>query len=234
LASPDRKQILVIEDEPDIGDVIKYRLTLEGFAVSVVVDGQDGWAAVRQNLPDLVVLDLMLPSMGGLEICRCMRDERRTAKIPIVMVTAKGEESDICLGLELGADDYLTKPFSPKELVARIQAVLRRVDQHQALAQPFRSGPLTINAARHEATVNGAVIPLTATEFKILQLLAGRPGRVFTRQQISARAVSEEVVSVGRNIDVHVRAIRRKLDREQGMVETVRGVGYRFRDQGDN
>jgi two-component system phosphate regulon response regulator PhoB len=228
-----RQKIVVVEDEPDILEVIEYNLTREGFRVVPARDGADGLKKVRQELPDLVVLDLMLPGMDGLEVCRRLRGDDVTRALPVVMVTAKGEEADIVVGLGMGADDYLVKPFSPRELLARVRAVLRRSQtQTQTVAsERVEVQGLVVDVGRHEVLVRGAATTLTPTEIRLLHFLMSHPGRVFTRDQLLARAIGEHAVVIDRNIDVHVRSIRKKLGEERERLETVRGVGYRFRDE---
>jgi two-component system alkaline phosphatase synthesis response regulator PhoP len=225
-----REKLVIIEDEADILEILRYNLSREGFRVTCCEDGEEGLEAVRKEAPALVLLDLMLPGMDGLDICRALRGDPVTRDIPIVMVTAKGEESDIVLGLGLGADDYVVKPFSPKELVARVKAVLRRSPKRDDWDSEGRivHGPLTIDPSRHEVLVDAGSKELTPTEFRLLHFLASHPGRVFTRDQLLTRAIGEEAMVIDRNIDVHVRAIRKKLGEHQGMLETIRGIGYRF------
>jgi two-component system phosphate regulon response regulator PhoB len=230
-----REKIFVVEDEADILEVIQYNLARDGFAVSCSRDGQDGLRRIKAESPDLVVLDLMLPGLDGLEICRRLKGDPLTRAIPVVMVTAKGEESDVVLGLGVGADDYMIKPFSPKELLARIKAVLRRGPLKTEAAETERivRGEVIVDAARHEVLVRGKPVVFTATEFRLLRFLAAHPGRVFTRDQLIARVLGDDAVVTDRNIDVHVTAVRRKLGPERELVETVRGVGYRVRDDGE-
>lgn len=225
-------KIVVIEDEPDILEVIQHNLTREGFKVLACTDGAEGLRMVQNEAPALVLLDLMLPGMDGLEVCRLLKMDTVTQHIPIVMITAKAEESDIVLGLGLGADDYMTKPFRPRELVARVRAVLRRVPPTKAggVERLVRDG-LVVDAVRHQVYIDDEEVRLTATEFRLLHFMASHPGRVFTRDQLVHRAIGEDAVVVDRNIDVHIRSIRQKLARYRGMIETVRGVGYRFRDE---
>ena len=226
-----KEKLVVVEDEPDILEVMQYNLSREGFRVIPCDNGEEGLDAIRREAPALVLLDLMLPGVDGLEICRTLRADSLTRDIPIIMVTAKGEESDIVLGLGLGADDYVVKPFSPKELVARVKAVLRRRpmrDDWDGEGRVVR-GPLVVDPSRHEATVGSESIDLTPTEFRLLHFLASHPGRVFTRDQLLSRAIGDDAMVIDRNIDVHVRAIRKKLGDHQGVVETIRGVGYRFK-----
>ena len=226
-----KERILVVDDEEDILELVHYTLTRAGHSVTAVGSGEEALKAARAATPDLVVLDLMLPGVDGLEVCRLLRRDPRTKEIPIVMLTARGEETDIVKGLELGADDYVTKPFSPKVLVARIRAVLRRrgapeTDESQRVE---RAG-IAIDPRRHEVKVHGKLVTLTHTEFKLLHLLVRRPGWVFTRQQIIDAVQGEDVAVTLRSVDVHVVALRRKLEAAGEAIETVRGVGYRYRD----
>lgn len=226
-----RPRILILEDEPDIREILEYALKRDGFDVISATDGQAGLAAARRLVPDLILLDLMLPGMDGLEVCRQIRGDPSTAGIALIMVTAKGEESDVVLGLGLGADDYIAKPFKPHELVARTRAVLRRTRQAAIGKQDQRAvvtGALRIDPASHRAMLDGQELPLTATEFRILHFLASRPGRVFTRDQILAASIGANVVVLERNIDVHIRSIRKKLGAQRDLIETVRSIGYRF------
>ncbi|MFH1144791.1 MAG: response regulator transcription factor [Candidatus Eisenbacteria bacterium] len=225
------KHILVVEDDKDIQELVKYNLTSEGHQVSSALTGEEGLKLARARHPDLVVLDLMLPGMDGREVCRALKKDVATETIPIIMLTAKGEESDIVAGLELGADDYVTKPFSPKVLNARVRVLLRR----SALPAPddqaiIRAKEIVINPGRHEVQVAGQGIELTYTEFRLLQLLAARPGWVFTRYQIVNAIRGEEYPVTERSVDVQVVGLRKKLGPAGQHIETVRGVGYRFKD----
>jgi DNA-binding response OmpR family regulator len=225
----------VIEDEPDILEMIRYNLDREGYRVSAVMNGEDGFERAQQDSPDLVLLDLMLPGIDGLEICRRLKSDPVTRAIPIVMVTAKGDESDIVLGLGLGADDYVPKPFSPKELVARVKAVLRRAPLREEASARERvvAGGVVIDAGRHRVSVSEKDVPFTATEFRLLHFLATHPGRIFTREHLLSRVIEDAAVVGERNIDVHVRSIRGKLGPARELIETVRGVGYRFHEPED-
>lgn len=227
-----KKKIVIIEDEPDILEVLGYNLKREGFEVFSATNGNLGMSLVNKELPDLVLLDLMLPGMDGIEICSNIKKTPATQNTLIIMVTAKGEESDIVLGLGVGADDYITKPFSPKELVARVKAVLRRgtVVDSKPLSDKVQVGDLVIDASKYEVTVGGKEVRLTATEFRLLHYLASNPGRVFSREQLLSRAMGDDVVVVDRNIDVHIRGIRKKMDIDPPLIETIRGVGYRLRE----
>lgn len=227
------KRIVIVEDEPDIAEVLSYNLRREGFDVQVALDGTEGLSLIQQMPPDLVLLDLMLPGMDGLEICLELKKKNQTSQIFVIMLTAKGEESDVVLGLGLGADDYITKPFSPKELVARVKAVLRRGSANQAEhKERIEHDGLLIDASQYKVMMTGCEIKLTASEFRLLFHLASHPGRVFTREQLLNQTLGDDVIVVDRNIDVHIRAIRKKLGEEHQFVETIRGVGYRFREVG--
>jgi two-component system phosphate regulon response regulator PhoB len=231
-----RKDILIVEDEPDIAELIRFHVEREGLSPRVVSSGQTAMESIRSRHPDLVVLDLMLPDLDGLEVCRRLTWDEETRSIPILIVSAKGEEADIVAGLELGADDYVTKPFSPKVLMARIRTVLRREREPTQPEDTRRlqlgSGLVSIDLDRHEVTVEGAKVDLTLTEFGILAYLAGRPGFVRTRDQIISAVHGDNVVLTGRTVDVHVTAIRRKLGQVGSLLETVRGVGYRISEDG--
>ena len=224
--------VIVVEDESDIREVIEHNLCREGYVVRATPNGEDGLHLARTASPDLVLLDLMLPGLDGVEVCRRLKADPVTRSIPVIMVTAKGEESDVVRGLDVGADDYVAKPFSPKELLARVKAVLRRGPLKEEQADPARivRGEVVIDVARHEVRVDGESVAFTATEMRLIHFLASHAGRVFTRDHLLARVVGEDAVVVDRNIDVHIRALRKKLDRHRDLIETIRGVGYRFRD----
>ncbi len=226
-----KENILVVEDEEDIQELITYNLTKEGYRVAAVGSGEDAMAAVAKQPPDLILLDLMLPGADGLEVCRMLKNDVTARDIPIVMVTAKGEEADVVVGLELGADDYITKPFSPKVMIARVRAVLRRtrVRPEEDVAD-IKIHDLIIKPGRHEALVDGEKIDLTVTEFKLLHLLARRPGWVYTRYQIVDALHGDDYPVTDRSIDVQIVGLRKKLGRAGSYIETVRGVGYRFKD----
>lgn len=225
--------IFVVEDEQDLQDLLRYNLSREGYRVDCAATGEDAIRQIRSDPPDLVLLDLMLPGMDGLEVCRLLKGRPQTAAIPVIMLTAKGEESDIVTGLELGADDYITKPFGPRILAARIKAVLRRGADEEISRSPdgsIRVRDLSIDPTRHEVRLAGEVIDLTATEFRLLSLLAGRPGRVFTREQIIESIHDGYAAVTDRSVDVQVVALRRKLGTMGKEIQTVRGVGYRFKE----
>ena len=226
--------ILLVEDEQDLLELLRYNLTREGFSVQTAMTGEDGLKKAREigKQLDLVLLDLMLPGIDGLEVCRTLKGRDHTAAIPVIMLTAKGEESDIVKGLEYGADDYITKPFSPRVLLARINAVLRRSegDARGDSSCVIEIGSVQIDTDRHEVLVKGEAVTLTATEFKLLSLLASKAGRVFTRQQIIETIHEGYAAVTDRSVDVQVVSLRRKLGESGRNIETVRGVGYRFRD----
>lgn len=226
-----KQLILVVEDEEDIRELISYNLAREGFKVSSVASGEAALKAVKDSPPDLVLLDLMLPGLDGLEVCRQIRSHAASSRVPVLMVTAKGEEADVVTGLELGADDYLVKPFSPRVLLARVRAALRRSDVPKIdPGATITIGTLSINPGRHEVTVGGALLELTLTEFRMLHLLASRPGWVFTRYQIIEAIHGENYLVTDRSVDVQVVGLRKKLGTAGKMVETVRGLGYRFKN----
>ncbi|MEW6358477.1 MAG: response regulator transcription factor [Planctomycetota bacterium] len=226
-----KQGILVVEDEEDILELVTYNLSKEGYQVRGAVSGEEGLKAVRSNPPDLVVLDLMLPGMDGLQVCKRLKADPRLAQIPVVMLTAKGEEADIMTGLELGADDYITKPFSPKVLIARIRAVLRRRTKTPPdEGETIRVRDLVIHPGRHEVLINEKPVELAATEFRILHFLARSPGWVFTRYQIVNAVHGEDYPVTDRSVDVQVSGLRKKLGPAGKYIETVRGVGYRFKE----
>jgi two-component system, OmpR family, alkaline phosphatase synthesis response regulator PhoP len=229
-----RGRILVIDDEEDLVELVRYNLEKEGFTVRSAQDGEAGLTAAKKELPDLVLVDLMLPGIDGLDVCRSLRSDSRTARIPLIMLTAKSAESDRILGLELGADDYVTKPFSPRELLARIKALLRRTSSPQAASEVIRRGSLTIDMARRTVICGGEPIILTATEFRLLQFFAAHSGHVFSRAQLIDGAMGRDVVVEDRTIDVHITGLRKKLGNCGDWIETVRGFGYRFRDDEDH
>ncbi|HYK90180.1 MAG TPA: response regulator [Acidobacteriota bacterium] len=223
--------VLVIDDEKDLIELVRYNLEKEGFRVLSALDGEAGISIAAQEFPDAVIVDLMLPGIDGLDVCRRLRAAERTAFIPVIMLTAKASESDRIVGLELGADDYVTKPFSPRELAARVKAVLRRASRPQP--ELIRRGELLIDPERHEVACGGAAVSLTATEFRLLMLLAARPGRVFSRNEIIDATLGRDVTVLDRTVDVHVVSLRKKLGKCGKWVETVRGFGYRFGDGED-
>jgi two-component system phosphate regulon response regulator PhoB len=226
-----KETILVVEDEEDILELLRYNLTKEGYGVLGAATGEEALKAARERLPDLVLLDLMLPNLDGLEVCRRLQQEARTRRLPIIMLTAKGEEADIVAGLELGAADYVTKPFSPRVLLARVRAVLRRRQTAvPAEAASLNVHELVIHPGRHEVLAAGRPLELTGTEFRLLHLLARRPGWVFTRAQIVSGVHGDDYPVSDRSVDVQVVSLRKKLGPYGKYLETVRGVGYRFKE----
>jgi two-component system phosphate regulon response regulator PhoB len=223
--------ILVVEDEEDIRELLKYNLEKEGYQVFGAATGEKALQAVRHRRPDLLLLDLMLPDIDGLEVCRRIRGEAQTQHLPIIMLTAKGEEADIVTGLELGADDYITKPFSPRVLLARLRAALRRRSQPlPPETAPLKTDELVIHPGRHEVLLQGQPIQLTVTEFRLLHLLVRQPGWVFTRSQIVNEVHGEDYPVSDRSIDVQIVSLRKKLGAFGSLLETIRGIGYRFKD----
>jgi DNA-binding response OmpR family regulator len=231
-----KRRVLVVDDEKDLVDLISYNLVRNGYDVVTAFNGNEALDVARRESPDLVVLDLMLPGIDGTEVARQLRNDARTAGIPIVMLTAKGEETDVVVGLTIGADDYVTKPFSMKILLARINTVLRRGDAASAGAGApgegavLKAGPLLIDTSKHEVTVDGEAVRLTLTEFKLLAALVAARGRVLTRDQLMDKAMGTDVFVTDRAIDVHITAIRKKLRDAHWLVHTVRGVGYRVQE----
>jgi two-component system alkaline phosphatase synthesis response regulator PhoP len=225
------EQILVIEDEEDIAELIRFNLAKNGYKVATALRGDDGLAAARARVPDLILLDIMLPGLDGIEVCRELRRDNRTSGVPVIMLTARAEESDQITGLELGADDYMTKPFSPKLLVARVRAVLRRRRQEVVKSdEVIRAKDLIINPGRHEVLAAGKPVDLTFSEMRILQLLAGRPGWVFNRDQIVLAVHGEAYPVTDRAVDVQIVGLRKKLGTRARYIETIRGMGYRFQE----
>ncbi len=226
-----KKNILVVDDEEDILELLRYHLSREGYDVSTCTGGEAAMKAAARKVPDLVLLDLMLPQMDGLEVCRLLKRDPRTACVPIMMLTAKGEESDVVAGLTLGADDYVTKPFSIKVLIARARALLRRSRElpHDDEAI-LRVQDLEINPGRHEVLAAGKPVELTFSEFRILHFLASRPGWVMTRDRIVDAVRGEDYAVTDRAVDVQIVGLRRKLGARADYIETVRGVGYRFKE----
>jgi two-component system alkaline phosphatase synthesis response regulator PhoP len=226
-----KEQILVVEDEEDILELLRYNLAKEGYRVTGVVSGEEGLRAARSQPPDVMVLDLMLPGMDGLTVCRELKMDARTREVPIIILTAKGEEADVVAGLELGADDYVTKPFSPRVLLARLRAVLRRRRAEPAPeSDVIVLKDITIHLGRHEVLVQGRPVELTSTEFRLLAFLARRPGWVFTRAQIVQGVQGEDYAVTDRAVDVQIVGLRKKLGAAGEYIETVRGVGYRCKE----
>ena len=227
-----KSTLLVIEDDPDIVELLRYNLEREGYRVLVATDGERGLGDAARHQPDLALLDLMLPGLDGLEVLKRMRSQDGTRGIPVLVLTAKSEETDVVIGLEMGADDYLTKPFSPRELVARVRALLRRVARGSDDVGRTRIelGELVLDLARYEVVSDGTLVPLTRAEFRLLWTLVQRPGRVYTRNELVDEITAGEAVIVDRNVDVHVSSIRKKLGDSGKRIATVRGVGYKCAD----
>jgi DNA-binding response OmpR family regulator len=225
-----RSTVLVIDDEKDLLELVRYNLEKEHLDVITASDGPSGLEIGLKHKPDLVLLDLMMPGMSGLEVCKQLRADTRTNRVPIIMLTAKAAETDKIVGLEMGADDYITKPFSVRELLARVRAVLRRTVTAAAPADVIRRGSLVIDIGQHEVTFAGQKIALTATEFRILEYLANRPGRVLSRDDIIDGALGRDAAVFNRTIDVHITALRKKLGAGGPHIETVRGFGYKWSD----
>lgn len=228
-------KILVVDDEKDLVDLISYNLEREGYDTLKAYNGEDALRFVRSQKPDLVILDLMLPGIQGMEVCKLIRTNSETANLPIIMVTAKGDEIDKVLGLEIGADDYITKPFSVRELLARVRAVIRRFEasETQTKKRTFEFQGLRIDFTSHLVTIDGKKVELSPTEFKILTFLSGHPGRVYTRDQILDHAWGDATFVEPRTVDVHIKRLRAQIEKnvsEPRYVQTVRGVGYKFAD----
>ncbi len=230
-----KARVLSIEDDEDIQELIRYNLTKEGYKVESAGSGEEGLKAARWAPPDIILLDLMLPGIDGFEVCKEVRAEENLKHIPILMLTAKGEEPDIVTGLELGADDYLTKPFSPRVLAARIKTILRRGKQAPAIenkeGKVIKIDQLVIHPGRHEVLLDNKLIDLTFTEFRVLHFLARRPGWVFSRSDIVEGVRGDDYPVTDRSVDVQVSGLRKKLGQCGNLIETVRGIGYRFSSQ---
>jgi DNA-binding response OmpR family regulator len=224
-----RAKILVVDDEPDALEILGFKLKEAGFVPLFAKDGARALTAARDERPALIVLDLMLPEVDGLEVCKILRRDPSTASIPILMLTARAAEMDRVLGLELGADDYVTKPFSPRELVLRIKKLLARVKSADEPAAQIRLGELEIDVPRHSVTIKGAMIALTATEFRLLEILARRRGRVQTRERLLQDVWGYDNPIDSRTVDTHMRRLREKIGDSARHLETIRGVGYRFK-----
>ena len=223
------KLIAVVDDEPDIVELITHHLKKESFKVRGFYDGENLLTFIKNNLPDLVILDLMLPGIDGLEVCRTLKMNEKTSSIPIIMLTAKGTETDIVVGLELGADDYIVKPFSPRELIARVKAILRRA-QPAKKTKLFKIGDLIIDLTKYEVRVKNEKISLTTTEFRILAILSEKPAWVLTRNQLLDDLWEEEKIVLDRTIDVHIKNLREKLGETGKLIKTIRGIGYKIEE----
>ena len=224
-----KEKILIVEDNEDIIEMIAYNLKKEGYRVLSILDGEEAIGLAKREKPDLIILDLMLPGMDGLEVCRAIKNKESLSAIPIIMLTAKSQEADKVVGLELGADDYMTKPFSPRELIARIKAVLRRT-KPVVSAGKIELGMIVIDTLRHKVAVSGKSVLLTPTEFKLLEFMAQRPGIVLSRDKILDAVFGYESEIYDRTIDTHMKSLRKKLGRARDYIETVRGIGYRFKE----
>jgi len=223
-------RILIIEDEKALADLVAYNLRREGYEVATAADGKDGLQKAQAMLPDAVILDLMLPFLSGQDVCKTLRAGDRTRTVPILMLTAKSEETDQVVGFSLGADDYVTKPFSVKVLVQRVKALLRRREAEPVTTAVVEHAKVRVDRVRHKVFAEGKEVDLTRTEFRLLDCLVRQPGRVYTRPQLLSQAMEDGTVVLERTIDVHVKAVRKKLGRPE-LIETVRGVGYRFKDE---
>jgi two-component system phosphate regulon response regulator PhoB len=225
--------VLVIEDEKDIVDLVEYHLKQSGFSVVKALDGPSGLELAKKNRPSLIILDLMLPGMDGKDICRAIKSNPLTQSIPILMLTAKSEEVDRVIGFELGADDYVTKPFSPRELVLRVKAILRRREVPEEGEKSIQMGDLLIDIDRHQVSIKRKSIPLTSTEFKLLVELITNKGRVQTRERLLDKVWGYTYEGYARTVDTHIRRLREKLGALGNLIETIRGVGYRFREENE-
>jgi two-component system phosphate regulon response regulator PhoB len=226
------RKILIVDDEPDVADLVAYHLKAKGYHVETVNDPTASIGAARSFLPDLLILDIMMPDLNGMQICRIIRADPRLRQVPIIFLTAKAEENDRISGFETGCDDYICKPFSTKELVLRVQSILRRVsDEAPAVAKHLQAGQIVLDIERHEVTLHGRPVELTATEFKLLSLLMERRGRVQTREHLLINVWNYETEIETRTVDTHVRRLREKLGSEADWIETIRGVGYRMADR---
>lgn len=223
-----KSKILIVEDETSLVEVLSYNLEREGYEIAVAKEGREALCKAQTLVPDLVLLDLMLPGLGGLDICRELRASRRTAGIAILMLTAKGEETDQIVGFAVGADDYVTKPFSVKVLMQRIKVLLKRNSEPQPVGDLIEAASIRLDKRAYQVTVSNELVPLTPTEFRLLETLMRQPGRAFTRHDLMDAAVGDAIV-LERTIDVHIKSLRRKLQDAGEHIETVRGVGYRFR-----
>jgi two-component system alkaline phosphatase synthesis response regulator PhoP len=225
----EKGKILIVEDDHDIVEMVKYNLKEQGYVTVSAFNGKQGIKLAEKEQPDLIILDIMLPVVDGFEVCRTLKNNRTTANIPIIILSAKSQETDKIVGLELGADDYVTKPFSPRELIARIRAILRR-SHEKPLDEKIERGDIVIDKAKRKILVRGAEIAPTFTEFKLLEFMARRPGIVFSRDQILDAISGDNTIVTDRTVDAHIKSLRQKLGKAKDYIETVRGAGYRFKE----
>ena len=224
-----KRKVLIIEDDRDIVEMLDYNLKEEGYETISALNGEQGIALAGKERPDLIILDIMLPIIDGFKVCRILKNDDRLAHIPIIILSAKSQETDKVVGLELGADDYVTKPFSPRELIARTRAILRR-GREEHINNKIQRGKITIDRTRHEVTVGGKEISLTLTEFKLLEFMARRPGAVFSRARILDAVAGQDTIVCDRTVDAHIKSLRHKLGPAKDYIETIRGAGYRFKE----
>jgi two-component system phosphate regulon response regulator PhoB len=222
--------VLLVDDERDLLSVLDFNLRAAGFETVLATRGEEALLALKRRVPDLVLLDLMLPDIPGTEVCRRIKSDARTKHVPVVMLTAKGEEVDRVVGFELGADDYVTKPFSPRELALRVQAILRRTSGEPVANEVLERGTIALDTERHRCSVDSGEVTLTAKEFRLLKTLMSRPGRVLSRQRLLDEVWGSDITVTERTIDTHLKRLREKLGAAGDLIETVRGVGYRFAD----
>jgi phosphate regulon transcriptional regulator PhoB len=228
------KHILVVDDEADLVELVSYNLRKEGFIVESASDGESALKIIKKGRYDLLILDLMLPGIQGIELCRIVRNDPKNSGLPIIMLTAKGEEIDRIVGLEMGADDYMTKPFSPRELVARVKAVLRRFTEKPVIEKIMKIGDIEIDRERYTVTIRGKPVKLSATEFKLLLFLAERRGKVFSRGQLLDAVWRDEAFVEPRTVDVHIRRLRANIEADPAnprYIKTLRGIGYLFNEE---
>jgi two-component system, OmpR family, alkaline phosphatase synthesis response regulator PhoP len=227
--------ILIIEDEKDIAEILEYNLRKEGYQTITAANGEEGLEKIRKNSPDIIILDLMLPGIDGFDVCRQLKTDKKTNTIPILMLTAKSEDTDIVTGLELGADDYVTKPFSPKVIIARIRAIIRRLKTKTTdRPEHFSIFDIEIDIPRHQVRCSGNIVELSASEFSILVLFAENPGQVFSRNQIINEVKGGDYPVTERSVDVQILGLRKRLGSSGSFIETVRGIGYRMKEEHEN
>ena len=222
-------KILIVEDDRDIAGMVEYNLIEEGYETISAFNGEDGVRLAKKERPDLIILDIMLPIIDGFEVCKILKKEQITSDIPVIILSAKSQETDKVVGLELGADDYITKPFSPRELIARIRAILRR-GRALNFSSCIERGDIVIDSTKHKVIVGQKAVSLTFTEFRLLEFLARRPGMVFSRDQILDGVIGDDSLVCDRTVDAHVKSLRKKLGKAKECIETIRGAGYRFKE----